>query len=283
MEMSQPFPIRSRFDSSNTGDMVDYNLKSPLTANGSNYPCHGYQNDRPIKTTASYSAGQSYTMTIDGEANHGGGSCQLSLSYDNGATFKVIKSMIGGCPVTTSYDFTIPGSAPAGNALLAWTWFNQIGNREMYMNCAWVQIQGTKSSRLRRRATGLDSLPNIFRANIEGLSTCATTEGVDPVFSNPGSDVVYGGGHTASDAKNLASGNCDSASPYGDTYLSSSDTSSPGAAAPKNAGSAASSAPSPASSPTGQAKPGVFAEGASSRSVLFSPKTLSQRPNICVL
>src|ERR1700712_2316573 len=167
MEMSQPYPIRSRFDSSN-GDLVDYNLKSPLTANGSNYPCHGYQNDRPIKITASYSAGQSYSMAISGEASHGGGSCQLSLSYDNGATFKVIKSIIGGCPIIASYDFTVPGSAPSGNALLAWTWFNQIGNREMYMNCAWVQIQGAKSRRLRNRSAAMDSLPNIFRANIEG-------------------------------------------------------------------------------------------------------------------
>ena len=264
MEMSQPFPIRSRLDPSNGGN-VDYNLKSPLSADGSNYPCHGYQNDRPIKTTATYSAGQSYTMSIVGEATHGGGSCQLSLSYDNGATFKVIKSMIGGCPLTTSYPFTIPSSAAAGDALLAWTWFNHIGNREMYMNCAWVQIKGAQSKRMRRRASALDSLPNIFRANIAGLNTCATVEGVDPVFANPGTDVVYADGRTASDAANFPSGMCDGSTPFGSTYLASNDMSSPGVVAPSNV-SVASFAARPASSPSaaGSVPQGAFASGSSS-------------------
>jgi hypothetical protein len=92
MEMSDPLPMHSQYDPLNTGDEVDYNLKSPLNANGSNYPCHGYQNDRPIRTTATYTAGQSYQMQISGTVTHGGGSCQLSLSYDNGATFKVSDS-----------------------------------------------------------------------------------------------------------------------------------------------------------------------------------------------
>ena len=123
LEMSDPLPMRSRLDPLNTGDQVDYNLKSPLTANGSNYPCHGYQNDRPIRTTATYTAGKSYQMSVAGTVFHGGGSCQLSLSYDNGATFKVIKSMIGGCPLAEQYDFTIPSYSPSGVALFAWTWY----------------------------------------------------------------------------------------------------------------------------------------------------------------
>ena len=47
-------------------------------------------------------------MTIAGSITHDGGSCQLSLSYDNGVTFKVIQSMIGGCPLVPGYNFTIP-------------------------------------------------------------------------------------------------------------------------------------------------------------------------------
>jgi len=66
-------------------------------------------------------------------APHGGGSCQFSLSYDNGVTFKVIHSIEGGCPldaVMNKYSVKIPESAPAAErALFAWTWFNRIGNR----------------------------------------------------------------------------------------------------------------------------------------------------------
>jgi hypothetical protein len=91
MEMSEPLPMRSRFDPLNVTPNIDYNLKSPLNADGSNFPCHGYQNDRPIRTTATYTVGQSYGMQIAGTVLHGGGSCQLSLSYDNGASFKVSK------------------------------------------------------------------------------------------------------------------------------------------------------------------------------------------------
>jgi len=160
-------------------DEIDYNLRSPLNADGSNYPCRGYQNDRPIRTTATYTAGQSYTMGVTDTTTHGGGSCQLSLSYDNGATFRVIKSITGGCPLIMSYNFTIPAYAPSGNALFAWTWFNEIWNREMYMNCAQVEIQGSSTARRAAQKRGgqftsMDDLPFTWRANIDGLSTCVT-------------------------------------------------------------------------------------------------------------
>jgi hypothetical protein len=215
--------------------MVDYNLKSPLYANGSNFPCRGYQNDRPIRTTATYTAGQTYEMSVTDTVTHGGGSCQLSLSYDNGATFKVIKSIIGGCPLTMSYNFTVPGYAPSGNALFAWTWFNEIGNREMYMNCAQVQIIASPSARRRAQKrsgqyTSMDSLPYIWRANIQGLSTCVTIEGQDPVFSNLGPDVMYQNTMTPSSPVTPGN-NCDSPTPYGQTYRSISDNSTTSASA----------------------------------------------------
>jgi hypothetical protein len=74
MEMSQPLPPRSQYDPTVPEELKDYNLKSPLDANGDNFPCHGYQNDRPIVTKATYNAGGQYTMTIAGTVNHGGGS-----------------------------------------------------------------------------------------------------------------------------------------------------------------------------------------------------------------
>lgn len=133
MQMSWPYPIRSKFDPETSSSLVDYSYTAPLMADGSNFPCKGYHKDTPLRTVATYQAGSKYNMTLTGTAVHNGGSCQLSLSYDNGQTFKVIQSMIGGCPITKAYDFTIPQYAPAGNALFAWTWFNMAGNREMYM------------------------------------------------------------------------------------------------------------------------------------------------------
>jgi hypothetical protein len=260
MEMSEPFPMRSSLNPANPQSIVDYNLKSPLTANGSNFPCHGYQNDRPIQTTATYTAVKTYQMQIAGTVTHGGGSCQLSLSYDNGATFKVIKSMIGGCPLTQQYDFTIPSFAPSGTALFAWTWFNEIGNREMYMNCAEVQIVGsssTRRSRVKRQSsfTSMNALPNIWRANIAGLSQCTTTEGSDPVFPNLGPDVVYGGTRSATSPKDTQQG-CDGSSPSGQTYqaLGDSGTPAPGSSSLSSIVSATSSKPSSGA--------GIFAEGA---------------------
>jgi hypothetical protein len=267
MEMNQPLPPRSQYDPTNPVEIIDYNLKSPLNADGSNFPCHGYQNDRPIVTKATYQAGSQYTMTIAGTVNHGGGSrlnsvfyaliclypfagCQLSLSYDNGATFKVFQSMIGNCPLVTSWDFTIPTYAPAGEALFAWTWFNEIGDREMYMNCAWVDIQASSSSRIKKRDTqytSMDSLPNIWRANIAGLSSCNTTEGIDPHFGDLGPTVIYGPGKSASDPVTEPNANCDSSTPIGQTYQNLGDT----GAAP-----AVSAAPAAVSSSAG-----VFAEG----------------------
>ena len=142
MQLANPFPVRSPLNKENTNK--DYSYTSPLRSDGSDYPCKGYHND-PFKPTAQYMAGQEYLIEIAGGATHGGGSCQISLSYDSGKTFKAIKSFIGGCPLSKQYKFTIPSNAPSGNALLAWTWFNRLGNREMYMNCAHVTISGSVS------------------------------------------------------------------------------------------------------------------------------------------
>ncbi|CRK32497.1 hypothetical protein BN1708_016119, partial [Verticillium longisporum] len=112
---------------------------------------------------ASWQAGQTYNLTIEGGANHNGGSCQASLSFDGGKTFKVVKSYVGGCPPagTSTYDFTLPDDTPAADdALFAWTWFNQVGNREMYMNCAVVSTKAGGSAK--RQATSFNSRPDIL-------------------------------------------------------------------------------------------------------------------------
>ncbi|KAJ6001014.1 hypothetical protein N7481_001423 [Penicillium waksmanii] len=150
-------------------DPVPYNSdpsnNSPLDASGSNFPC---------KTTGDYSVieenhmlkGESQSMIFHGGTTHGGGSCQISITSDRSpskdTTRSVIMSIEGGCMDETVSDFnigssstmvthfspnfTIPDSFKAGQYTIAWTWFNRIGNREMYMNCTPITITENNSS-----------------------------------------------------------------------------------------------------------------------------------------
>lgn len=144
MQMSKPYPIRSPLNKEGKGEK-DYSYTNPLESSGKDYPCKGYAKDKH-DSQANYSPGQSYEMELEGSATHDGGSCQLALTYDQGQTFKVIESMLGDCPKAKKYKFEIPSDAPSGEALLAWTWFNKVGNREMYMNCAMVTVGGSSKT-----------------------------------------------------------------------------------------------------------------------------------------
>ncbi|KAJ9661224.1 hypothetical protein H2201_006583 [Coniosporium apollinis] len=216
MQMSNPYPLRSPLDPNTASLLKDYDYVAPLKTDGSNYPCKGYHYDSPLRTTATYQAGGTYQMSLSGSASHLGGSCQLALSYDNGATFKVIKSMIGGCPKQQTYDFTVPESVPAGMALFAWTWFNYEGNREFYMNCAAVQIVNN-NAQFGSSLEGINTLPNLWRANIAGTG-CVVAPRQNAVFPNPGPDVLYGDG--MSRASPPTSGNCDSSGTSSNTESS---------------------------------------------------------------
>ncbi|PGH07587.1 hypothetical protein AJ80_07976 [Polytolypa hystricis UAMH7299] len=195
MQMSNPLPVRSPLDPAASNKDTSYT--NPLSSSGTDFPCKGYHND-PFRATAQYNAGGEYQVSIVGGASHTGGSCQFSLSYDNGKSFKVIKSIVGGCPLQPSYSFTVPSDAPSGNALFAWTWFNRIGNREMYMNCAHVTISGGSgggggdAADKGKRAVAFTSRPEIFKANI--ANGCTTQEQFNVIFPNPGDEVENGGG-----------------------------------------------------------------------------------------
>ena len=230
MEMIQPYAIRSKFDPANKGGNpnVDYSMTNPLEQSGTNFACKGYQNDRPIRTVASYKAGSTQKLKLTGSATHNGGSCQISLSYDNGKTFKVIKSIIGGCPLTKEYDFKVPEYVPGGTALLSWSWQNLVGNREFYQNCAWVDIQGgTKVSGQQRRHVELEhrqsgyssfgDLPNIWKTNLPTVNQCKTLEGQAPNYPHTGPDVQYAGNGMSSSSPKTP-GTCDEAGPDPPTY-----------------------------------------------------------------
>ena len=174
---------------------------NPLNPDGSNYPC--FYTDGGSGTFPTLALGSSSRIGLQGSAVHGGGSCQISVTYDvppnKNSQFKVLKSYQGNCPIQAEgnlpadpthplpgLQYELPSNIPSGKAVIAWTWFNKIGNREMYMRCAPVTLTGGSKD-----SSGLDSLPDMFKANIG--NGCSTTEGVDLTFPNPGTDVVGSG------------------------------------------------------------------------------------------
>lgn len=200
MALIEPAPLRSSHNPHNGGN-IDYDMTSPLDASGSNFPCKGSLNLLGTAAGASvvdYTAGQEYKMTIDGGAFHSGGSCQASLSFDQGKTWKVIHSYVGNCPASngkTSYPFVIPADTPSGEAVFAWSWFNKVGNREMYMNCAVVTIKGGASKKKRGASDPMSSRPAMFVANVG--NGCSTIEGKDLMFPDLGPDVTMDSDNTA--------------------------------------------------------------------------------------
>ncbi|OHW94645.1 hypothetical protein CSPAE12_06734 [Colletotrichum incanum] len=188
MKMASPVP----YDAANLDN-------SPLEPSGSNFPCKSSSYNAAGASNV-YAQGATGELSFIGSAVHGGGSCQVSITYDakpdKNSVWKVIKSIEGGCPAKNAagnlgdnanqvnqdkYDFTIPDDMPAGNGTIAWTWFNKIGNREMYMNCGPVTITGSEGSQ-----EAYNALPDMFTANI---GNCETEEGTDVMFPNPGNSV----------------------------------------------------------------------------------------------
>lgn len=173
---------------------------SPLDKTGSDFPCKGVAYDSSVEANV-LNKGDSQPLKLKGSAVHGGGSCQISLTTDleptKDSVWKVIKSWEGGCPVgdmdgnypenanlevPSDLNFEIPEDVPAGKYTLAWTWFNRIGNREMYMNCAPAEAVGDGGDE-----SSFNALPDMFVANIGG--DCGTEEGSDLKFPDPGQNV----------------------------------------------------------------------------------------------
>ncbi|TVY43647.1 hypothetical protein LSUB1_G001011 [Lachnellula subtilissima] len=207
---------------------------SPLDAAGADFPCKQRSGVYDAQGASNPMAlGSTQPLKFIGGATHGGGSCQISITYDKAPSksskFKVIHSIIGGCPIQgvsgnngesasspdpSTYSFKIPSTLPTGDATLAWTWFNKIGNREMYMNCAPVTLTGASAKRdeeglegrnatqlVQRDQAAFDALPDMFVANIEGAGVgCRTGVSMDTIFPNPGDSVESLGGATKTDA-----------------------------------------------------------------------------------
>ncbi|KAL8871435.1 MAG: hypothetical protein Q9174_002732 [Haloplaca sp. 1 TL-2023] len=249
----------------------------PLEENGSDFPCKQRAGvyDAPA-TKNVMPIGVPQTLSFTGSAVHGGGSCQVSLTKDLKPTkdskWMVIHSIEGGCPAATAgnlpensngdgagkFQYKIPDGINAGEYTLAWTWFNKVGNREMYMNCAPITVTGGKGKRdeedtqyynateefgsedlFKRQAT----FPDMFVANIG--DHCKVPEGTDVMFPNPGASVEKKG--TDPKALKKPEGCGESKAPSGGSGTT------PAAPAPASAGSGSGSA----SAPAGAASPAV--------------------------
>lgn len=187
---------------------------NPLLADGSDYPCKQRPEVYKVVKNNVMAIGEPQPLTFQGQATHGGGSCQIALSKDmqptKSSVFKVILSIEGGCPSKNpgnvgnnpfgygadKFQYTIPAEVSPGDYTLAFTWFNKIGQREMYMNCAPITVTGSAKSRrdffdaennndtslfsasdsgFEKRADAFSSLPDMFKANIgNGCSTAAS-------------------------------------------------------------------------------------------------------------
>ncbi|KAL7941750.1 hypothetical protein V8C42DRAFT_333622 [Trichoderma barbatum] len=185
---------------------------APLLADGSDFPCKMRGNTYEAEGASNvYAQGSTQKLSFIGQAVHGGGSCQISVTTDaqpdKNSVWKVIKSIEGGCPAKDqvgnmgddaaaidpyTYDFAIPEELQSGNYTLAWTWFNKVGNREMYMNCAPLTVTGSGGSE-----DFLNTLPDMFQANIFGPQGCGTKDNSDLLFPNPGNDVDQFNGATS--------------------------------------------------------------------------------------
>ncbi|KAI1848011.1 hypothetical protein JX265_002016 [Neoarthrinium moseri] len=197
--MTSPKPF-DYFAGSNSGGAIN----RPLESSGADFPCR--RTDQAFSGPANtYPQGSKQKLSFQGSAVHGGGSCQVSITYDTqpskSSKFKVIHTIQGGCPARdtngnlvgtaetpnpNAYDFTIPSDLPAGKGTIAWSWMNRIGNREFYMNCGSVEITGDGGNK-----AAFDALPDLFVANIAGQGDCTTDSmnDKDPWIPDAGTSV----------------------------------------------------------------------------------------------
>ena len=248
---------------------------SPLDDTGADFPCKQRPGVYDISQMNNIPVGVPQELTFTGSAVHGGGSCQVSVTLDQKPTknsqWKVIHSIIGGCPSNVTgnlvanadgdgaavFQFTMPKGMPNGQYTLGWTWFNKVGNREMYMNCAPITVTGGGNDN-----SVMEKLPDMFVANIP-FETCNIPANVNYQFPNPGDSVET---REAADIGTSLSGDCASMTKMG---AGAGTLGSAGGAVATGgiASSAAASAPaatSAVSTPAATSNPGgVFAPSAS--------------------
>lgn len=76
----------------------------------------------PVLDADHFAAGATIDATWSSQVYHGAGSCQWSLSADEGQTWKVIYTTQGGCSKAEGDKVPIPAEVPSGKFIFAVTW-----------------------------------------------------------------------------------------------------------------------------------------------------------------
>ena len=179
---------------------VDTLNNSPLEdaapgSSGSDFPCKQRPGVYDITAMNNMAVGDTQLLNFTGSASHGGGTCQIAVTMDLEpsvhSVWKLIQVFEGGCPISANgndgthpFTFTIPKDFPNGRSTLSWSWYNRIGNREIYQNCAPIDVTGGSDSKQL-----YDSLPEWYIINLP-TSDCSTVEETDQIIPNPGQYII---------------------------------------------------------------------------------------------
>ncbi|KAI1310540.1 hypothetical protein EDD11_003712 [Mortierella claussenii] len=136
------------------------NVHAWIGYEGKKFPCGGYKKG-PVST---YKAGQVIPVRFwnfniknykkfppsssTKQSRHGGGSCEFSLSYDGGKSWKVIGQYTKTCPdVNYEWPVQIPKNVPSclnsDKCLFSFSWTAYAAD-QFYHHCANVEIHGLK-------------------------------------------------------------------------------------------------------------------------------------------
>ncbi|KAF2862673.1 lytic polysaccharide monooxygenase [Piedraia hortae CBS 480.64] len=185
MIMKTPVPFG--VDTLNNSPLVD----AAIGSSGSDYPCKLRTGVYDISTMNNMTVGENQVLSFTGSASHGGGTCMLAYTTDKEpdakTQFKLFQTFQGGCPIQADgndgskpFNFKLPEGTPNGRLTMAWIWYNRIGNREIYMNCAPLEVTGGSDN-----MDFYNSLPNAYIINLP-TSECTSIEGSNLEIPFPG-------------------------------------------------------------------------------------------------
>ncbi|KAF7186253.1 hypothetical protein HII31_12328 [Pseudocercospora fuligena] len=189
MIMVQPKPFNAK--TINNSPLVGVKPGSAT----SDFPCKvgkaGPKYDDASVSMNHMKAGEKQQLSFEGSASHGGGTCLLSISLDQypdeNSVWKIIQTYEGGCPTTAdgndganNFTFSIPNEIPNGFSTLSWIWYNKIGNREIYMNCAPISLEFSTGNN-----ETYNSLPDAYVINLPP-EECSSVETTDLEIPHPG-------------------------------------------------------------------------------------------------
>lgn len=131
--------IEAHLNMVNAGAYKTGDNMPPLLEDGSNFPCAVPDFGNSDGEGPTLNPGQGGEIRLQGTAVHSGGSCQISITYDQPPTkssvWKVMKSFQGGCPLKIQGNlpaapveqsnlppltYNVPSDLPSGKATIAW-------------------------------------------------------------------------------------------------------------------------------------------------------------------